>query len=172
MAVVVAGSMPWHPGEKKMHDLMRVPPDENPTAPFLTPGGAFLLYHSPLLALGTLDKQGRPWTTVWGGEPGFAGPVDESIIGVRHVVDKVHDPVVEILLGGSEAGQTIKEGGDGKLISGLPIDLERRKRVKLEGRMMAASFEKVDTTVDGRKPSESIAHIQLVVKITESLGKG
>lgn len=172
MAFVIAGSVDWHEGEEKMHSLMRVPRDDNPVAPSLTPGAAYLLHHSPLLALGTLDSQGRPWTTVWGGQPGFAGPVNSgSVIGIRHVVDKVYDPVVEALLGGKTAGEVVKEEGEGKLISGLPIDLERRKRAKLSGKLMAASLEKMDDTDEKESSSGSIGHAQVIAKVTESLGK-
>lgn len=154
-----------------MHKLMRAPLDDNPTAPSLSPGASYLLYHSRLLALGTLDKQGRPWTTVWGGESGFAGPVADSTMGVRHVVDRIHDPVVETLFDGNQLRQVVKEDGDGKLISGLPIDLERRKRVKLEGRIVGASLEEMETTDEELPPSQSIAQAQIIVKIRESLGK-
>ncbi|KAL1960302.1 hypothetical protein VTO42DRAFT_8262 [Malbranchea cinnamomea] len=170
MSFVVAGSVPWHEGEEKMQKLLRVPYEENPSAPYLTPGAAFLLHHSPLLALGTLDEQGRPWTTVWGGKPGFAGPVSESTIGIRQMVDTLHDPVVEALLGGRGYGEVVKQEGGRRLISGLPVDLERRKRVKLAGSLLAASLEQLEDVNPQEASSDSVAQAQLIVEITESIG--
>ncbi|EOD47182.1 putative oxidoreductase protein [Neofusicoccum parvum UCRNP2] len=65
MAVSIA--MPWTDGERTMQDLLRVPPDDNPTSSFLTPQAAAMLTRAPLLALGAVDADGRPWATVWGG---------------------------------------------------------------------------------------------------------
>ena len=172
MAFVIAGSVDWHEGETKMHALMRVPLDDNPVAPYLTPGAAFLLQHAPLVALSTLDEQGRPWTTVWGGEPGFAGPVTSgSVIGVRHVVDRAYDPVVQALLGGKDYGEVVKEEGEGRLISGLPIDLDKRKRVKLAGRLVATSLEKIDDAHEQDTVPGTIGQIQVIMKVDESLGR-
>jgi hypothetical protein len=118
-----------------------------------------------LLAIGTLDKLGRPWTTVWGGEPGFAGPVAESVIGVRNVVDAMFDPVVEALLDGKDR---VVSDGDGPLMAGLPIDLENRKRVKLAGRVVATSMERAEEETGAS--SESTGQVQVIIKITESMG--
>lgn len=47
-----------------------------------------MVQHAPLLALGTLDEQKRPWTTVWGGKAGFARPIAESAIAISALVDR------------------------------------------------------------------------------------
>ncbi|KAF3491332.1 oxidoreductase [Arthroderma uncinatum] len=175
MAFVLAGEVQWHDGEEKMHQLMRVPYEENPTASFLSPGAAALAQRCPLLALGTLDKQGRPWSTVWGGQAGFVGPVAQSVIGIRNVIDGTYDPVTETLLGGELAGTIVKESGPGRLMSGLPVDLENRRRVKLMGRMVAGSMEE-STPKDSDNESTDdnsmgkAAQVQLVMKVEESLG--
>lgn len=172
MAFVIAGDVDWHEGEIRMQALMRVPFDDNPVAPYLTPGAAFLLHHAPLIALGTLDEQGRPWTTVWGGQPGFGGPVSSgSVIGVRNVVDRMYDPVVQALLRGKDYGEIVKEEGEGRLMSGLPIDLDKRKRVKLAGRLVATSLEKMDDADEQDSLPGAIGHIQVIMRINESLGK-
>ncbi|EGD98956.1 oxidoreductase [Trichophyton tonsurans CBS 112818] len=175
MAFVLAGEVQWHEGEKKMHELMHVPYEENPTAAFLSPGAAALVQKCPLLALGTLDKQGRPWSTVWGGQAGFVGPVAQSIIGIRNVIDGTNDPVAETLLGGELAGTIVKEPPPGRPMSALPIDMENRRRVKLMGRMVAGSMEE-DTQEDpgnrsiGNTTPQKSAQIQLVMKVEGSLG--
>jgi hypothetical protein len=151
----------WHAGEEEMHKLLRVPPTDNPTQPFLTPFAQNLLMQSPLIALGTLDAEGRPWTTLWGGEPGFSRAIAQSIIGVRTTVDRNYDPVVETLLGGEADGEVIQEQGTGKMVAGLAIDLESRRRVKLYGRMVAGALSATE---------EGVGEVQLVVKIEQSLG--
>ncbi|EFQ98416.1 oxidoreductase FAD/NAD(P)-binding [Nannizzia gypsea CBS 118893] len=175
MAFVLAGEVQWHEGEKKMHQLMHVPYEENPTAAFLSPGAAALAQRCPLLALGTLDKQGRPWSTIWGGQAGFVGPVAQSIIGIRNVIDGTHDPVAETLLGGELAGTIVKEPLPGRLMSALPIDMENRRRVKLMGRMVAGSMEEDFPEVpEDRNINDSnmgkAAQVQLVMKVEGSLG--
>jgi len=167
MAFIHSSDLGWHAGESAMHSLLRVPHQENPTSPFLTPGAAYMLQSSPLLALGTLDKEGRPWTTIWGGEPGFSRPIAQSIIGVKTLVDRKNDPVVETLLGGRDDGEVIREEGKGRMVGGLVIDLANRKRVKLYGRMVAGALGQIGGEVDEIARGE----VQLVVKIEQSLGR-
>jgi hypothetical protein len=88
-----------------MHQLLRVPPQDNPTSAMLTPQASFMLQRAPLLAFGTLDSQSRPWTTLWGGEPGFSEPLGGGFIGTRTLVDGKHDPVVQALVGDAEKGE-------------------------------------------------------------------
>lgn len=152
-----------------MHRLTKVEKQENPNSPYLTPSAAHMLQRAPLLALGTVDKKGRPWTTVWGGEVPLARPVAQSIIGVRALVDSETDPVVESLYNGRDDGEVVKEQGAGRMISGLTINLETRRRVKLYGRMIAGALSKIDPENDQNSIS-SVGQAQLVVKIEQSLG--
>ena len=161
-------ALPWHEGEQAMHSKLRVPEQDNPTVPLLSPQATNMLQRAPLLAIGTVDAQNRPWTTVWGGETGFAQSLGNSIIGIRTPVAARHDPVVEILVGKEANGAVVKEEGAGRMLSALSIDLATRKRVKLGGRMIAGalSMRKNDEDVQSAQQSE----IQLAVKIEQSLG--
>jgi hypothetical protein len=152
----------WHDGEKEMRKLLHVPDHDNPTSPMLTTYAAGTLQRSPLLALGTLDSKGRPWTTLWGGEPGFARAITQQVIGMRATIDRLNDPVAEILFEGKADGEVVQAEGNGKMVSGLGINLETRSRVKLFGRMVAGSLQSTE---------EGIGDVQLVVKIEQSLGK-
>lgn len=152
----------WHSGEREMHTLLQVPENDNPTSPYLTPFGASLLVRCPLVALGTLDEEGWPWTTLWGGEAGFSQPVAQSVIGLKAVVDSVNDPVLKTLLGNGADGEVVQAKDGGKMVGGLAIDLLNRRRVKLYGRSVAGA---VNATEEG------IGEVQLVVKIEQSLGK-
>ena len=144
-----------------MHNLLHVRQDENPTSPFLTPYASSLLVRSPLLALGALDSNAWPWTTLWGGEAGFSQPVAQSIIGVKTTVDRINDPVLEALLGDSVDGEVVQGEDGGKMVGGLAIDRFSRQRVKLYGRSVAGAVSAMD---------EGVGEVQLVVKIEQSLG--
>lgn len=161
MATLNMMDLQWHSGEEEMHRRLHVPHNENPTSAFLTPHAANFLVQSPLLALGTLDSEGRPWTSLWGGERGFARAISQSIIGIQATVDRTYDPVAEILFGGKADGEVIKAEGEGKMVGGLAIDLEARRRVKLYGRMAVGALAGTE---------EGVGEAQLAVKIEQSLG--
>jgi ferredoxin-NADP reductase/predicted pyridoxine 5'-phosphate oxidase superfamily flavin-nucleotide-binding protein len=166
-------AMPYHQGEQQMHKLLNLPPRDNPTSSMLTPHAVFALQQAPLLAVGTLDSQGYPWTSIWGGSANFSEPLGGGIIGTRTIVDGVNDPVVEALVGKAEKGDMIR--GEEKMVSSLAIDLMSRKRMKLFGRMVAGTISEVDVEyAAGTAPiagaPEKQDQIQLITKIEQSLG--
>jgi NAD(P)H-flavin reductase len=160
--------MSWHEGEIAMAKAMRVPDMDNPTFPSLSPQLANHARIAPLIAIGTLDKQDRPWTTLWGGEKGISQPIAQGILGIRSQVVRQYDPVVEELVGKEGDGTVVREEGVGRMVSGLTIDLETRKRTKLYGRMVAGALSmREDETTDTQ---QHVAEVQLVLKIEQSLG--
>ncbi|PNS21714.1 hypothetical protein CAC42_1568 [Sphaceloma murrayae] len=162
----------WHQGEVEMHRRLRVPEQDNPAAPMLTPQAAALLPRAPLLAIGTLDDKGRPWTTVWGGDTGLAQSLGNSTIGIRTPVAATLDPVIELLIGNAADGEVVKEEAQARLVSGLTIDLLTRKRVKIAGSMVAGALNRIKTSDEVAQvgTDEGEAVLQLVVRINESLG--
>ncbi|KAI9841725.1 MAG: hypothetical protein M1838_003441 [Thelocarpon superellum] len=158
--------VPWHSGEDEMHRLLHVPSDYNPTSAFLTPGAAFMLLRAPLLAFGTLDKHGRPWTSLWGGAKGFSRPAKHSMITLEALIDEKHDPVVKALLDGGEMDEEVVHARvAGKVFGGLTIDLETRTRVKLAGTVVDGEMKCVKDQSKRRR-----GHLQLAVKVEQSLG--
>jgi len=153
-----------------MHRKLHVPDMDNPTVPQLSPQAASMLQRAPLLAIGTLDEQGRPWTTVWGGAAGFSQPLGRSIVGVRTPVATRFDPVVEHLVGKEVNGEVVREEGVGRLVGGLSIDLETRKRVKLQGRMVAGALGERKVGEEDAGGFKDQSEIQLVFKVDQSLG--
>lgn len=149
----------FHEGERAMHSLLNVPPMQNPTAPGLPPQYGMRVMQSSLLALSTLDEQGRPWTTVWGGERGFARPIAQGVLGINNAVDTEHDPVFKNLWGGEpKTGEVVRPGGgQGKDVAALAIDLKTRDRVKLAGKVIAGAVVEDD-------------RVQMAMLVTESLG--
>lgn len=156
--------LPFHEGETSLHQTLHIPDRDNPTQPFLSPFAARVLQRSPLIALGAVDDQGRPWTTLWGGEPAFARPIAPSIIAIKSSVARTHDPVIDILLGAAAPGEVVQGGENGALMSGLAIDLDSRLRAKFSGRMVAGALQ------DPEQESGGATEVQLVMKIESSLG--
>ncbi|KAF3037128.1 hypothetical protein E8E12_007822 [Didymella heteroderae] len=168
-------AMGWSEGESKMHSLLHVPPQDNPTSTMLTPQASFMLQRAPLLAIGALDNELRPWTALWGGAPGFSEPIGGDFVGTRTLVDSKFDPVVQALVGDAEKGEMLQPQGEGRMLSGLALDLVTRKRVKLAGKMVAGTTRSVGIEVEEGTALPSSAptkqdQIQLVTKIEQSMG--
>ncbi|KAL2187582.1 hypothetical protein L209DRAFT_742848 [Thermothelomyces heterothallicus CBS 203.75] len=129
---------------------------------FSPPAVQCLVAASPLVAVGTLDDEGRPWTSIWGGERGFARPVAQDILGVQSLVDTAHDPVIQALMGEAAEREVVRPEG-GRTVRALTIDLEARDRVKLAGKMVV-------NTVAGRPDNNPVGEVQLAMQVQESLG--
>ncbi|KAI0129520.1 hypothetical protein BJ170DRAFT_666875 [Xylariales sp. AK1849] len=160
----------WHPGEEEMHHMLHVPNRDNPTYPGLPPSWGLRITKSPLVAFGTLDLQGRPWTTVWGGIAGFCSPVAHNVLGVNATADMQFDPVVQQLF----ARKTNDSGMHGEIIddelvrpegrhvlSALSIDLETQDRVKIAGLFVAGA---------ARTSEVGVGNVQMAFHVEESLG--
>ncbi|KAH6618158.1 hypothetical protein B0J18DRAFT_436660 [Chaetomium sp. MPI-SDFR-AT-0129] len=164
MATLLDNNNGWHSGELAVHKLLKVPTSSrrNPTNYGFPPAYGYRVTVSPLVAVGTLDDEDRPWTTIWGGERGFARPVAEGILGVQGLVDKTHDPVIQALLGDAADGE-VYQPENTKLMSALSVDLETRDRVKMAGKLVVGS-------VASKSDSNTVAEGQLAMHVQESLG--
>lgn len=171
--MAVSTALPWSDGEAAMQKMLQTPRCENPTAALMTTQAALMLQRAPLLGLAALDAQGRPWATVWGGEPGFCQPLGNSIAAIRSPVDRRFDPVVQALTDGKNEGQVVRDEDVGRMVAGLPMDLVTRKRVKVYGRMIVASLGWDDGKEGGRRRAQNdeVGEMQLAVKIEQSLGR-
>lgn len=157
----------FHEGERKVQSLLHAPDQDNPTSIGLSPHATRLLHVSSLLAVGTLDKEGQPWTTLLGGEPGFARSLGQSIISVKSKVARQHDPVVNLLVDSEQDGEVHGGGKDGRVISALGIHLATRDRIKLSGRLVAGALGRSGS---GAEEDYGAAEIQLILAIHQSLG--
>ena len=167
----------WHEGEVSMHKRTKVGLDfDNPTTPFLAPRYGQWIQQYPLMAVGTLDDNDRPWCTVWGSDQlPIAQPVASSVMGVRTTVDASFDPVVQAIYQGKDDGEVFQADGKGRLMAGLSIHLEERSRVKVAGQVIAGALTANESSnVDGAPQHNTnvgkSGEIQLVVKIDQSLG--
>ena len=170
MASIYTSPIRFHEGEEKMRSLLHVPEGDNPTSPGLSPYARRLLHISSLLAIGTLDAEGRPWTTLLGGEPGFARSLGQSIIGVKTSVDRKFDPVIRLLLEDKEDGEVHEEIGVGRLVSALGIHLATRDRIKLSGKMVAGALGHHRRSSEADEDESGAVEVQLVFAIQQSLG--
>ncbi len=137
MAGIYLQDMQSHEGEIKMMEAMHAPVVDNPSVPALSPQLANHLQVAPLIAIGTLWMRRNDLGLLWGnGDKGFARPVGQGIVGIRTPVTGSYDPVVEELVGKEPSGEVVREEGVGRMVSGLTIDLETRKRVKMFGRLL------------------------------------
>ncbi|KAI4251163.1 MAG: hypothetical protein LQ352_005025 [Teloschistes flavicans] len=167
MAVQYANQVDWHDGEHLMHNALKVPYFDNPTSPFLTPYAARFLPNAPLLALGTIDDVGRPWTTILGGEAGFARPLGQSNVGIRTMVVPEFDPVIKALFGSDNGNASVPLDFKNRLVAGLAIDLATRSRIKLAGKMVAGAL---DCALDEITDSPKATEVQMVIRVEQSLG--
>ncbi|KAM0546960.1 hypothetical protein ACHAPJ_010620 [Fusarium lateritium] len=145
----------WHDGEVAVHGLLKVPTKGNPTATGFPLRYEERLLQSPIVAVGTLDDQGRPWTTIWGGERGFAQRIAEDVVSLNSAVDMATDPVFEALWS-NQPREGVIEGRE-KPMSGLTVDLETRDRIKIVSSRMIAG-----AVVDGK--------VQTTIQVKGSLG--
>ncbi|KAJ9614375.1 hypothetical protein H2200_002511 [Cladophialophora chaetospira] len=166
----------WHEGEVAIHKRTHSDRFDNPTTPFLAPRYGNWIQRYPLMAIGTLDDEDRPWCTVWGSDQlPIAQPVAQSVMGVRTTVDASFDPVVQAIYQGQDDGEVFRAEGKGRLMSALSIHLEERSRVKLAGAVIAGALtaseligEKAEA--QGNSKAGKSGELQLVVKIDQSLG--
>jgi hypothetical protein len=109
-----------------------------------------------LLVLGTLDANSRPWTSIIGSA---LAPSEEG----RGFIAGLEDDQLEVsgrVALGDPALSNLQRNGM-VMISGLGMDLGRRKRVKLFG----------SVTEDARSIDENSGKIAMTMKVTQSMGK-
>lgn len=157
----------WHDGEDEMHKLMNVPDYGNPTSPGLSAHAQRLLHLSSLLAIGTVDDEGRPWTTLLGGEQGFARSLGQSIVGVKALADPSCDPVLRTLLEQHRVS-TASEYKTAREFSALGIHLASRDRVKVQGRLLGGSRIGNDSSLNTSQ--DEATQVQMALAIEGSLG--
>lgn len=68
----------FHPGELALQRLLHGTPLEYPNAAGFPANYVRRVTASPIVAFGALDAEGRPWTTMLGGEAGFARATTEA----------------------------------------------------------------------------------------------
>ena len=153
----------WHSCEKAIHRLLKVPNEgAKPTSRGMPMSYGYRIAASPLVAFGALDEEGRPWTTILGGERGFSRPIQQGFLGAKSLADRNHDPVLRALLGPApKEGELLQVE---KPISALSVDLENRDRVKIAGRLIAG----VVTSQEGA--DVGVGEVELAILVKETLG--
>lgn len=95
-----------------------------------------------MLALGSVDEEGAVWASVWFGARGFvSSPDGGSVVIERTLADPGHDDV---------AWSNLRVGVDVAL---LAIDLESRRRLRINGVVRALDEERVEVSVREAYPN-------------------
>ncbi|OIW30173.1 hypothetical protein CONLIGDRAFT_702726 [Coniochaeta ligniaria NRRL 30616] len=155
----------WHSGERAVQELLGASTASrpNPTSLEFPPAHGFRIASNHLLALGALDDEGRPWSTIWGGERGFAQRIAKGVLGIRTLVDRQYDPVAQALLGSAARGNPVRPDDvttGYKFMSGMSIDFDSRDRVKVMGRLLTSEVGDDD----------KVGEVQLAMVVQESTG--
>ena len=166
MTTIQTRHFDWNEGERKVQSLLNVPFYENPTSPELSFHAARLCKISSLLALGTIDDEGRPWTTILSGQPGFIQLLGQSFIGVRAETTSIHDPVIELLRNDEDTAQNVSGGG--RPMAALGIHLATRDRVKLTGSMIACNQISSKSHFEERR--DGMLDCNMVFRVERSMG--
>ncbi len=149
----------WHEGEAALQKALGVERFDNPALPCLIRGSRSHLLRSPLFALGVTDSQNRIWSTLLGGTAGIARQMSPTIIGINALVALGHDPAVQTL---AQNDHSKRSGCSDQIlgkISGVSIDLERRRRLKVFGEVVALAF--------APSPGSGLHEMKLIIKIDE-----
>jgi uncharacterized protein len=104
---------------------------------FITPPACRFLQQQPVLAVALPDAAGRPWASVWLGEPGFVSCADERSVRIATAPRPwtMLDPTAAMLEEGRHCGL-------------LSIDLGSRRRLRINGSIRGVSDEGVVIAVE------------------------
>ena len=108
----------------------------------IIPGALPFLVRQRLLALSAAGDDGRLWTSVWFGTPGFVGSADGQQVSILTSLLEVSpaDPVFARVAVGRDLGI-------------LAIDLASRRRLRISGSIAAISADRIDVLVRESVPN-------------------
>ena len=134
-----ADTSPWHRGELEAQKRAGVDPQYTATVTdfqrtYLTDQHRAFYPRLPLILVGTVDVDRRPWATILEGQPGFLQAVDDHHLRISASAGP-DDPAA----GGLQAGMPIGL---------LGIELETRRRNRLNGHIVEATPDALVIEVD------------------------
>jgi hypothetical protein len=156
----------WHSGEQAVQKLVGVSTfsRQNPTSTVFPVAHGQRIAINQLLGVGALDERGRPWSSVWGGERGFARRTAEATLEIETLVDCKYDPVVRaLLLSGLPAPEEAQWGR--KFVSGMSMDFDSRDRVKIMGRMLTGGLLPMSSDYN-----KDVGEARITMLVQESTG--
>lgn len=129
IAAAPTGAAPFHAGERALQASLGLAArmDEigrKVIRPFMPDEHRALFAKLPLLFVGSLDRQGRPWASVLAGAPGFVASPDARTLAIA-ALPAAHDPLAAALVPGAPVGL-------------LGLELSTRRRNRMNGRVRAA----------------------------------
>jgi uncharacterized protein len=104
---------------------------------FVTPPACRFLRAQRVLAVAVLDDGGRPWASLWLGEPGFVSCADERSLHIATSPPPwgALDPTAALLAEGRRCGL-------------LSIDLGSRRRLRINGSISGVSGDRIAIAVE------------------------
>ncbi len=130
---------PWHRGELEAQQRAGVDPRHTASVtgflrPYLDEQHRAFYPRLPFIVVGVVDAAGRPWATLLEGQPGFMVATDDTHLRIAAVAAS-GDPAASALSTGSAIGL-------------LGIELETRRRNRLNGHVSDASDGGLQVEVD------------------------
>ena len=130
---------PWHRGELEAQRRAGVDPAHTAVVtafmrPYLNEQHRAFYPRLPFIVAGIVDVLGRPWATLLEGQPGFLAAVDDTHLSITAAPDP-NDPATPALSWGNAVGL-------------LGIELQTRRRNRLNGHISDASARKLTIEVD------------------------
>ncbi len=126
----------WHEGERAIQaragSAERL--ERRAFPPFLPADHRWFLAQLPMLVVGSVDAQGRPWASIVSGPPGFASSPQPETLRIAAAAP-AGDPLHETIVPGAQVGL-------------LGIDFAMGARIRINGRVTEAGPNGFTLTVD------------------------
>ena len=126
----------WHEGERAVQERAGSAErlERRVFPPFLPADHRWFLAQLPLLAVGSVDADGRPWASLLSGAPGFATSPDPQTLRIPAVAP-AGDPLRETIVPGAPVGV-------------LGIDFAMGARIRINGRVTETDESGFSLAVD------------------------
>ncbi|KAJ3112679.1 hypothetical protein HDU96_004309 [Phlyctochytrium bullatum] len=149
----------WHSGEKEVQARTQSPLARFPLPRSMPEQHQLFFSNLAYFAFATLDAEGRPWSSILVGSPGFVRNDGENVLHVDCMSFGL-EPTARNLADAENGSQL-------NLIAGLGIDFTNRRRNKVAGNILASKVtpvEKAAAAKNGR------VRLQMQLLTTQSLG--
>lgn len=130
---------PFHEGEQRIQTALGVREQMEPwgrqvVRPFMPEEHAHFYHQLPFVVAAARDERGRPWATLLAGAPGFIAAPDNQTLSIGATLQT-----------GDALAGSLKAGSDLGL---LGIELETRRRNRVNGHLLRASADRLEFAVD------------------------
>ncbi|WP_017902405.1 pyridoxamine 5'-phosphate oxidase family protein [Pseudomonas asplenii] len=134
-----SGASPWHAGERQMQERVGVAErmaelGTRVVRDYMPDQHRDFFRQLPFMLFGAVDEEGRPWASLFEGEPGFAFSPDPKCLRIDSF-PQPEDPAHDAVRAGAALGL-------------LGIELHTRRRNRLNGRIRGRGEQGLDVVVE------------------------